>query len=144
MSDGKIFVDSNVLLYALGNDARKKFIAVTLLAARPTISTQVLAETTHVARRKFGFSVAQVQTALAAFRSEVEVCVITELLFDEALKIAAQSGYSIYDSLILAAALASSCATLYSEDMQHGQIIQGKLTIINPFRVAATVEPSLN
>ena len=134
MSDGKFFVDSNVVLYALGNDLPKKFIAVTLLAARPTISTQVLAETTHIARRKMGFSVGQVQSALASFRGDVDVCLITEAVFDDALSIALQYGYSTYDSLILAAALASTCQTLYSEDMQHGQIIRGKLTIINPFR----------
>lgn len=135
MPDGKFFVDSNVVLYALGNDLPKKFIAATLLAARATVSTQVLAETTHVARRKMGFSVEQVQNALASFRSDVEICVITEAVFDDSLSIGLQYGYSTYDSLILAAALASTCGTLYSEDMQHGQIIRGKLTIINPFKM---------
>ena len=135
MPDGKSFVDSNVVLYALGNDLKKKFIAATLLAARPTVSTQVLAETTHIARRKMGFSVEQVQNALASFRSDVEICVITEAVFDDSLSIGLQYGYSTYDSLILAAALASSCDTLYSEDMQHGQIIRNKLTIINPFKI---------
>lgn len=135
MPGGKFFVDSNVVLYALGDDLPKKFIAATLLAAHPTLSTQVLAETTHVARRKLGFSVEQVQSALASFRSEVEICVITEAVFDDSLSIALQYGYSTYDSLILAAALASMCETLYSEDMQHGQIIRGKLTIINPFKI---------
>ena len=135
MPDSKYFVDSNVVLYALGNDLPKKFIAATLLAARPKVSTQVLAETTHVARRKMGFSVEQVQSALASFRGDVEVCVITEAVFDDSLNIGLQYGYSTYDSLILAAALASRCETLYSEDMQHGQIIRGKLTIINPFKI---------
>jgi predicted nucleic acid-binding protein len=135
MPGGKFFVDSNVVLYALGNDLQKKFIAATLLAARPAISTQVLAETTHVARRKLGFSVEQVQSALSSFRADVEVCVITEAIFDESLSIALRYGYSTYDSLILAAALASTCETLYSEDMQHGQVISGKLTIINPFKI---------
>ena len=135
MPDGKFFVDSNVVLYALGNDLPKKFIAATLLAARATVSTQVLAETTHVARRKMGFSVEQVQSALASFRSDVEICVITEAVFDDSLSISLQYGYSTYDCLILAAALASTCGTLYSEDMQHGQIIRGKLTIINPFKM---------
>lgn len=133
MPDGKLFVDSNVVLYTLGNDLPKKFIAATLLAARPAISTQVLAETAHVARRKLGFSVGQVQSALASFRSDVEVCVITEVIFDDSLSIASQYGYSTYDSLIIAAALAAACETLYSEDMQHGQVIRGRLTIINPF-----------
>ncbi|WP_153232350.1 PIN domain-containing protein [Methylotetracoccus oryzae] len=36
-------------------------------------------------------------------------------------------------SLIVAAALDAGCITLYSEDMQHGQAIDGRLTIANPF-----------
>lgn len=92
MPDGKFFVDSNVVLYALGNDLPKKFIAATLLAARPTVSTQVLAETTHVARRKMGFSVEQVQSALGSFRNDVEICVITEAVFDDSLSIGLKYG----------------------------------------------------
>lgn len=41
---------------------------------------------------------------------------------------------TIYDSLIIATALEASCTTLYSEDMQHGQLIENKLLIINPFK----------
>jgi predicted nucleic acid-binding protein len=47
---GKIFVDSNVVLYSLGNDAAKKFAAVTLLTCTPVLSTQVLLETANVSR----------------------------------------------------------------------------------------------
>ena len=47
--------------------------------------------------------------------------------------IAARFGYRIYDSLIIASALEAACATLYSEDMQDGQVIEGRLTIRNPF-----------
>jgi len=52
---------------------------------------------------------------------------------DIALPIAAKYGYHIFDSLMIAAALQASCKTLYSEDMQDGQVIDG-LTIRNPFR----------
>jgi predicted nucleic acid-binding protein len=45
--------------------------------------------------------------------------------------------YYIYDALIIASALESSCLTLYSEDMHDGQVIDG-LTIRNPFRQAVT------
>ncbi|SFO87434.1 PIN domain-containing protein [Hydrogenimonas thermophila] len=38
-----------------------------------------------------------------------------------------------YDSLILATALENGCNILYSEDMQHNQIIENQLKIINPF-----------
>ncbi len=41
--------------------------------------------------------------------------------------------FSYFDSLILASALTANCQILYSEDLQHGQVIDGRLTIINPF-----------
>jgi predicted nucleic acid-binding protein len=41
--------------------------------------------------------------------------------------------YAHYDSQIIAAALAAGCTVLYSEDMQHGQLIDGTLSIVNPF-----------
>jgi predicted nucleic acid-binding protein len=44
------------------------------------------------------------------------------------------TGYSIHDSMIVAAALQAGCRTLYTEDMQHGQSINRLLTIINPYR----------
>jgi predicted nucleic acid-binding protein len=41
--------------------------------------------------------------------------------------------FSYWDSLIVASALDAGCATLFSEDMKHGQKIENALTIINPF-----------
>lgn len=40
---------------------------------------------------------------------------------------------SYWDSLIVAAALASEVRVLYSEDMQHGLLIHETLKIVNPF-----------
>jgi predicted nucleic acid-binding protein len=40
--------------------------------------------------------------------------------------------HHFFDSLIIAAALSAGCDRLYSEDLQHGQLIEG-LTIVNPF-----------
>jgi predicted nucleic acid-binding protein len=51
-----------------------------------------------------------------------------------ALKIAEDRGYGIYDALVIAAALEAGCTTLYSEDLQDGQVLDGKLTIRNPFK----------
>jgi predicted nucleic acid-binding protein len=49
------------------------------------------------------------------------------------LRIAAQYRFHIYDALVAAAALEAECTTLYSEDLKDGQIIDGRLTIRNPF-----------
>jgi len=51
-----------------------------------------------------------------------------------ALKVAERDGVAFYDALIIAAALEAECATLLSEDMQHSRVIDGRLTILNPFR----------
>jgi predicted nucleic acid-binding protein len=51
----------------------------------------------------------------------------------QALALAQKYKYSYYDSLILAAALSAGCETLATEDMQHGQVVEGLLTIRNPF-----------
>jgi predicted nucleic acid-binding protein len=59
---------------------------------------------------------------------------ITPATILAALTVAERYGFSHYDSLIVATALEAGCSTLYSEDMQHGQLIDNRLTIINPFR----------
>ena len=48
------------------------------------------------------------------------------------MRICERYGYSVYDGLIIAAAVEGDCTRLYSEDLQHGQIIEG-LRIENPF-----------
>jgi len=53
-------------------------------------------------------------------------------------KIAARYGFSHFDSLMVASALDAGCLRLYSEDMQHGQMIEDRLQIFNPFLEAAT------
>jgi predicted nucleic acid-binding protein len=52
---------------------------------------------------------------------------------EAALMIAEKYGYHIYDGLVISAALEARCTTLYSEDLQDGHTIDGKLTIRNPF-----------
>jgi predicted nucleic acid-binding protein len=58
---------------------------------------------------------------------------ITLVTHDAALGIASRTGYQFYDALIIASALESGCTTLFSEDLQDGQVVEGRLTICNPF-----------
>jgi predicted nucleic acid-binding protein len=53
---------------------------------------------------------------------------------DAGRRIAAKYGYSVFDGLIAASALEAECDTLYSEDLQDGQVIEGRVTIRNPFQ----------
>jgi len=58
---------------------------------------------------------------------------ISLVTLNDALAIAERYNFSHYDSLIVVAALQADCTILYSEDMQHGQLIEGRITIVNPF-----------
>ena len=51
-----------------------------------------------------------------------------------AIRLAARYQFAFYDALIVASALEAGCETLLTEDLTHGQIIEGRLTIQNPFR----------
>ncbi len=127
------FVDTNVLIYLFSSDPRKADRAEAVLASGGTVSVQVLNELTHVARRKLGMGWVEVEEVLATIRQLLVVVPLTVEVHDLGLAIAERYRYGLYDSMIVAAALLSDCRLLYSEDMQHGQCIEG-LTIRNPFR----------
>lgn len=127
------FFDTNILLYLLSADQAKADRAEQLLASGGHVSVQVLNEFASVAVRKFAMTVAEIREVLATIRA---VCVVkpVELETHElGLELAERYRYSIYDSMILAAALRARCSTLYSEDFQHEQKID-RLTIVDPFR----------
>jgi predicted nucleic acid-binding protein len=131
MSASEVFLDTNVLLYLLSSDTAKADRAEALLAAGSVISVQVLNEFASVATRKFGLSIAEVREILATIRA---VCTVEPIDFethDAGLALAEQHRLSIYDALILAAALHARCTVLLTEDMPHGQAI-GRLIIRNP------------
>jgi len=108
------------------------------LAKRGLISVQVLNEFANVAHRKLRRSWPTIFQALAAVRT---LCPpprpITVETHELALSIAAQIGYQLSDAMIIASALEAGCDTLLSEDLQDGQVIDGRLTIRNPFQGAA-------
>jgi len=129
----KAFFDTNVLIYAFAQDDPRAEVAADLLAGGGAISVQVLNEFTAVARRKLGMPWDEVLDALAAIRSLCAPPLPLKVETHEAaLRIAQERGYGIHDSLVIASALEAGCDTLYSEDMQHGQLVDG-LTICNPF-----------
>jgi predicted nucleic acid-binding protein len=96
------------------------------------ISVQALQETAHVLRRKAGMDLAEVGEALAVLRALLDVVPMTEATHLAALRIAAATGYSIWDAAMLAAAAQAGCAELLSEAMQAGRVVEG-VRIVNPF-----------
>lgn len=133
-TDDKPFFDTNVLIYAFGADDLRSDTAQALLAGGGVTGVQSLNEFVSVARRKLDMNWKEILESLAALDALCPSPV--PLTFDihrKALQIAERHGYHIFDSLIIAAALESDCHTLYSEDLQDGQVIE-ELTIRNPFK----------
>ena len=130
----RAFFDTNVLVYIVGQNDNRTASAEALVAGGGVVSVQVLNELAAVARRKLGMTWEDIQEALAAIRvlcrSPVPLTVETH---EAGLRIASQYQFHIYDALVAAAALEAGCTTLYSEDLQDGQVIDGRLTIRNPF-----------
>lgn len=133
-----VFFDTNILVYATVKGDKRSAIAIDLLAAGGVVSVQVLNEFVSVARRKLKWAWPDVINTLSDF--EVLVGIPRSLspsTHEMALEIAQRDGLSIYDALIVASAMEAGCRTLFSEDMQHGRVFAGQLTIRNPF--AATL-----
>ena len=97
------------------------------------MSVQVLSEFASVMRR-LHLSWPDIEAALSEFgRFCRPPAPLTLQTHGAAMTIAASTGYHIYDSLLIAAALQVGCTIFLSEDMQHGRVIEGRLTIVNPF-----------
>ncbi|MHB1590025.1 MAG: PIN domain-containing protein [Sulfuricella sp.] len=131
----RAFIDTNIVIYALGPNSAKASLAVPLFAHLPTISTQVLSETVNVALKKLALPLSETGKLLAMLEATCRVEIVTPATLQRALGIVGRYGFSWFDSLIVATALEAGCDTLYTEDLQHRQLIEGKLTVTNPFSV---------
>lgn len=131
----QIFLDANVILYLVSTD-REKAATVRALFSDPLtdrwISTQIVGEIANVARRK----AKKPWSDIAGFIREVQRSARTaSVLVDDqflAFSIAHATGYSFWDSQMLATASRIGAEIVYSEDLQHGRQI-GAMTIKNPF-----------
>jgi predicted nucleic acid-binding protein len=133
MSDAKAFFDTSVLLYLLSAQAEKADRVEELLERSGIVSVQVLNEFTAVAIRKLGLSFAEVRDVLGTIRTLCDTHPLTVEHHDKATEIAERYGFSFYDSVIVASALLAGCKILYCEDLQHRQLLDKQLTVVNPF-----------
>lgn len=128
------FFDTNVLVYIASGDSAKADRAEAVIAAGGVISVQVLNELANVARRKMQMSWDETHAYLDMLRDLLTVHPLTVETHETGLRLAERHGLSIYDAMIAAAALRAGCDTLWSEDMQHGMVLDEGLRIVNPFR----------
>lgn len=129
----KIFIDTNITIYSLCKNSSKAHLAAPLFLNSPTVFTQVLSETANIASKRLGLSIADIRRLILWLEATCQIELISLPTINTALDIRERYQFSWYDSLIIAAALESNCNILYSEDMQHGQLINGSLRIVNPF-----------
>lgn len=138
---GPVFLDTNIFVYAfLASEPRKRAKAVELIescldSGRGCISYQVVQEFANVARKKFAtrLSAGDCKAFIDAAMQPLNRVASSTALIHTALDLQDELKHSFYDSLMIAAALQAGAETLYTEDLQHWQLVRGVLRIANPF-----------
>ena len=138
----KIFIDTNIVVYAhlkQPTEIAKWEIAFELIKNNKFVmSTQVLSEYyASLLKNKVDDKI--IQENIRLLIKNHEICLITIPIIQLTHQIKLKYHFSYWDSLILATALENQCTQLYSEDMQHKQIIEERLQIINPFSSIQTL-----
>ena len=126
------FIDSHVAVYSLSTPSLKRDVARKLIEQRPLISTQVVMETVNVLVKKFKFEKTVAFESVVKIMDSTELKTIAASTLLKAFGIGVEYKLSHWDSLVIATALEADCTALYSEDLQHNQLIEGKLKIVNP------------
>ena len=131
----KIFIDTNILLYAYSTEKNKQEIAQSIINTNNNIyiSKQVINETINILIKKFKLNIKDIINVVKELEKEfiiLDFDIQTQL---NALKLKQNYNLQFYDALIVSTALENSCTILYSEDMQDKLVIEKKLKIINPF-----------
>jgi predicted nucleic acid-binding protein len=129
----RVFADTNLFIYAESKDQHKAACALAIIQNSPVVSSQVINETVSVLTRKHGFLLSEAHEIAESLLDLCEVVAVDANTIRKAIDLAKRYSLSHWDSLIIAAALLANCQTLFSEDMQHGQVFDKQLTVVNPF-----------
>lgn len=130
----RVFIDTNVLIYLYSDEEAKKTQALKTVSGNETfISYQVINEFINVVKKKFNKASKEISKALKEILSCCSIVDFSMSVIENALYLNEKYKYSFYDCLILSAALESDCTVLYTEDLQHNQLIEDRLRIIDPF-----------
>ncbi len=129
-----VTIDTNIAFYALAIKGSKAARAADVMEISDFLSVQVLNEYAFSVRRKLARDWVDIERDLDLLRNSVPTVHSIDFQANHhAVKLADRYQLSFYDAVMIAVALANGATTLYSEDMQHGMIIDGTLTISNPF-----------
>ena len=130
------FIDSNIWLYGFieGQDPAKTEKARVLIAeSAPSVSTQVINEVCVNLIKQSVFTEPEARDLVASFYARYPVYTLTQAILLRASRLRQRYALSFWDSMIVSAAREAEVETLYSEDMQHGLVVEERLEIVNPF-----------
>ncbi|MGB4268879.1 MAG: PIN domain-containing protein [Spirochaetota bacterium] len=132
----KVFIDTNILIYAFSEtEPEKRDIVLSLLEYNEIIiSTQVINEFIWVLNKKFKINYNDIKKLITSLYTNLNVVAIDLTDITNAMDIAIKYKFSYWDSLIISSALKNKCIILYTEDLQNNQVIKNKIRIINPFK----------
>ena len=126
-------LDTNILVYSIADHAKQE-IALSVVANPFVLSVQALNELANVLHRKNAWPMERIIPVIDKYRYlAMAISAVSEATNTRALDLLRRYNLSFYDALMVAAAREHGCEVLYSEDMQHGLIVDDTLTIINPF-----------
>ncbi|MDP9047937.1 MAG: PIN domain-containing protein [Bacteroidota bacterium] len=134
MTNNNIALDTNVLIYIHDSSSSiKKTIAEDLLADNPFISSQVISEYLNTTRRLLQLSKDELLAQTSNLLADCTIIPVLSSTLLSAAELVKKYHFQLFDAVIVSAAKENNCAILYSEDMQHGLVVDKSLTIINPF-----------
>ena len=137
MSD-KVFLDTNVLIYSYSEDEVEKQTIVDELLEEYSesivISNQVVNELVNVLFKKFKLTSDDIENVVLELDTFIPIVNFDLATQIKALRLKKKYKLQYYDALIVATAMENNCNILFSEDMQHRQVIENAVTILNPFR----------
>lgn len=133
-------VDSNIWIYALSDDdepkAKKAASLIRSLEGEIGFTAQIVNETCLHLKRKSKLSEAEVRRIIFSFFLHHRFIDVSETVMVSASTLRERYKFSFWDSMIVASGIEVGADTLYSEDMQDGLIVEGTLTIKNPFHIS--------
>jgi predicted nucleic acid-binding protein len=127
-------LDTNVLVYYHETkDEAKQRIAQGLMAKKPIVSAQVVSEYINVAKRKWKANKFELMKQCVETLEKCSIYAVQVSTLKLAESLMRRYDFQIFDSIVVASALEADCNILFSEDMQHNLMVNGRLQIRNPF-----------
>ena len=127
------FFDTNILIHALSPTAKGE-VARHVLGRGGAISVQVLNEFVNVSHRKYGKNWREIGNAKSQLCRSLIVHPLSEEAHEYGCAMAQRYRLSVYDAMIAGSAFVLGCDVLFTEEMQDGLVLDGRLTVANPFR----------